>query len=107
MICLLGIRDSDQLRISHRQWVEEVLKEGSSVRETKWTESIAVGNKTFVEVTQEKLGIKARGRKVVGNSDTYELREAQCSCDDVFDYEKGILRSKNIYSWNVYPDKLI
>ncbi len=56
------------------------------------------GEDVKLSVTQEKLGIKARGRKVVGNSDTDELREVQSSCDDVFDYEKGILRSKNTYS---------
>ena len=85
----LEIRDSDQLRISHRQWVEEVLKEGSSVRETKWTESIEVGNRAFVEATQGKLGAKAKGRRVVGNNRTYELREEQSSYNDVFDPKKG------------------
>jgi REP element-mobilizing transposase RayT len=104
---LLSIRDSDQLRIAHKQWVEEILKEGSSIRETKWTESIAVGSKAFVEVIQKKLGIKAKGRKVVGDSDTYELREAQSSYDDFFGLEKGILRSKNTYLWNTYSNKSI
>ena len=31
---LVGIKDDDQLRISYRQWIEEVLKEGLNVRET-------------------------------------------------------------------------
>ena len=104
---VLGIKDTDMLNISHRKWVEEVLKEGSSIRKTEWTESIAVGSKTFIEVTQEKLGIKAKGRKVVGNDDTYELRESQSSYNDVFGPEKGTLRPKNAYYWNVYPDKSI
>ena len=104
---VLGIKDTDMLNISHRKWVEEVLKEGSSIRKTEWTESIAVGSKTFIEVTQEKLGIKAKGRKVVGNDDTYELRESQSSYNDVFGPEKGTLRPKNAYFWNVYPDKSI
>ena len=56
---VLGIKDNDRLSISHRKWVEEVLKEGSSVRKTQWTESIAVGSKTFIEVTREKLGAQA------------------------------------------------
>jgi len=104
---LLGIRDSDQLRIAHKQWIEEILKGGMSIREAKWTESIAIGSKAFVEGIQEKLGIKAKGRKVVGDSDTYELREAQSSYGDVFDIEKTILRSKNAYLWNIYSNKSI
>jgi putative transposase len=104
---LLGIKDNDQLSISHREWIEEVLKEGSSVRKTEWTESIAVGSKTFIEVTQEKLGVKAKGRKVVGNGETYELREGQSSYNDVFGPKKGTLRPKNAYFWNVYTDKSI
>lgn len=104
---VLGIKDNGQLCKFHKQWVEEALKEGSSVREAEWTESIAVGSKAFVEATQEKLGIKAKGRKVVGNSEGYELRERQSSYDDVFDPKKGTLRLKNAYFWNVYPDKSI
>ena len=62
LMYLLGIKDSDQLRISRRKWVEEVLKKGSSIRKSEWTESIAVGSETFIEVIQEKLGIKATTR---------------------------------------------
>ena len=87
---LLGIKDNGQLSLSHRKWVEEVLKEGSGVRKTEWTESIAVGSKAFVETTQKKLGIKAKGRKVVGNDDTYELRESQSSYNDVFGPKKAL-----------------
>ena len=104
---LLGIKDSDQLSISHRQWIEEVLKEGLNVRETKWTESIAVGNRAFVEVTQEKLGIKAKSRKIFGTDEMYELREEQSAYNDIFGPKKGTLRPKNAYFWNVYPDKSI
>ena len=104
---LLGIKDSDQLSISHRQWIEEVLKEGLNVRETKWTESIAVGNRAFVEVTQEKLGIKAKSRKIFGTDEMYELREEQSAYNDIFGPKKGTLRPKNSCFWNVYPDKSI
>ena len=38
---LLGFKDNDQLSEYHRNWVEEVLKNGSNQRDAKWTESIA------------------------------------------------------------------
>ena len=37
---LLGIKDNDLLSEYHRNWVEAVLKNGSSQRDAKWTESI-------------------------------------------------------------------
>ncbi len=45
------------------------------LRESKWTESIAVGSKFFVEDTKERLGIRGKGRNVIGNNGVYELRE--------------------------------
>jgi putative transposase len=46
------------------KWVEEILKTKNYVRESKWSQSIAVGSKSFVEGIKEKLGIRAKGRKV-------------------------------------------
>ena len=37
---LLGIKDSGQLTVYHRKWVEEVLKNGTNQRDGKWTQSI-------------------------------------------------------------------
>ncbi|MBW2164860.1 MAG: hypothetical protein JRG74_01805 [Deltaproteobacteria bacterium] len=42
------------------------------VRESKWSQSIAVGSKSFVEGIKEKLGIRAKGLKV-GEKDLYAL----------------------------------
>jgi hypothetical protein len=105
IINILGIEDNDQLGISHRKWVEEVLKNSSNVCEAKWSESIAVGNKEFVRETQDKLEIRAKGRKVVENKDAYELRELRSPYGDVFAPEKDILRPKNVYIWNVYLEE--
>jgi len=45
-------------------WVEKILKTKNYVRESKWSQSIAVGSKSFAEGIKEKLGIRAKGRKV-------------------------------------------
>ena len=44
-------------------------------KENKWTQSIAVGSKTFIERMQETLGFRAKGRKIICADDTFELRE--------------------------------
>ena len=45
------------------------------VKHTQWTKSIAFGSKQFIEVTLKRLGVKAKGRKIVGGKQSYELRE--------------------------------
>ena len=49
LAALLGIKDNDQLLEDHRNWIEEVFKNGSNQRDAKWTESIAVSDKEFVD----------------------------------------------------------
>ena len=34
---LLGIPDSEQLTFYHREWIEEALRNGSNIRDEKWT----------------------------------------------------------------------
>ncbi len=98
---LLHISTVDDLRNSHKKWVEEILKTKNYVRESKWSQSIAVGSKSFVENIKEKLGIRAKGRKVADSKDLYHLREAQAAYNSNFTPEKGVLRAKNTYFWSV------
>jgi REP element-mobilizing transposase RayT len=61
---ILGIPNAKELAETHRRWVEESLGAGDITRMPMWTESVAVGNRRFVEQTRERLGIRAIGRKV-------------------------------------------
>lgn len=79
---LLGHERIDDLRESHRVWVEDALKGQYNVRECKWTESVAVGSRDFVEKTKEKLGIKIPGRKITENNGVYELKESNTTDTD-------------------------
>ena len=47
----------------------------NSDKENKWTQSIAVGSKTFIKKMKEALGFRATGRKIICVDDTFELRE--------------------------------
>ena len=53
------------------------------------------------------LGVKAKGRKVIGADDMYEMREGQGSYNDVFGSKKCTLRLENAYFLNGYPDNSI
>lgn len=43
----------------------------------RWTQSIAVGDKSFLDQIKDRLGMRAKGRKVHGSEDEYHLREGQ------------------------------
>jgi hypothetical protein len=60
-----------------------------------------VGSKSFVESIKEKLGIRAKGRKVADSKDLYHLREAQAAYNSNFTPENGVLIAKNTYFWSV------
>jgi len=104
---LLGISSYDQLKQSHKSWVEESLASRANGRQHQWTESIAVGGKRFVEELKTRIGIKARGwlpRKGIG---AYELRVPQSSYGLSFDPKNDALRPENTYFWGGYSDKAV
>jgi len=82
---------------------KETLNSNHSVRQGKWTESIAVGSPSFLELIKSKLNSKARGRKMIESGHgSHELREEQSV------YGSGIVANeravhdehkKNHYSW--------
>jgi hypothetical protein len=44
-------------------------------RERHWTDSIAVGSKSFIEEVKKSHGFRAKGRSIAGSNDQYHLRE--------------------------------
>ena len=73
VIALLQMRNLKELQESLKRLIEEALESKNNGRQSKWTESISVRNKGFVEATKERLGIRAKGRKVFRNNGAYEL----------------------------------
>ena len=97
---LLNFDDYDELKRSHREWVEALLEEKKNVRDRKWTQSIAVGSKKFIEKVRENLGFRARGRKVndAGNA-SFQLREAPSIYGD--DSVNIDLVTENTFLWDI------
>jgi putative transposase len=59
---LIGAGSYDQLKISRKGWIEEYLGDGAKNRQDKWTGSIAVGSRSFIENVKALLGFRAKGR---------------------------------------------
>ena len=96
LMALLQIENFTDLKEAHREWIEEALEKSKVVRESKWTQSIAVGDKSFLEQLKDRLGIRAKGRKIHGSEDEYHLREGQTDYGGWQD-----LNNENTFDWNL------
>ena len=76
-------------------------KNGNNIRDGKWTESIAVGSKTFTERVKELMGVLAIGRKSTGVGEAYQLREPAVPYADHFGAKKSNIEPENTYIWDV------
>jgi putative transposase len=95
LMSLLKFNTYDDLKEAHGRWIEEAIQEDHPVKETKWTQSIAVGGKLFIEQIRAALGFKARGRKLIGSDETFQLRENQTSYGRFND-----LGADNVFLWD-------
>jgi len=107
LLTLLQVRDLQGIQETCKHSIEESLGSKNQVRETKWAESIGVGSKRFAEATKDRLGIKAKGRLVLGEDGSYEVREPAAAYGLDFNPKNGSLRLDNTYFWNGYPEILI
>jgi len=83
LIALFGFRDLGDMIRAHALWVDEALQQEKKARDGKWTETIAVGSKGYVDSIKEKLGALFLRRKVEGKDCQYELQESPGSYDIV------------------------
>jgi len=97
-----GLKDFQR---THRQWVEQGLENGLAVRDDRWTESIAVGSRSFIEKVKNELGFKAAHRDVVESDGSYVLREPTEAYALKFAGENEALRSQNTFFWNEIVDE--
>ena len=91
LISLLQLKDMEELQISCKKRVEEKIAGTNQTRDGKWTESIAVGSEGFIAATKSILGIKAKGRKIIGEEKSFELREPAASYGINFAPKNGLL----------------
>jgi len=94
------MKDISELQEFCRKSVEQNLAARNQTRDGKWTESIAVGNESYIEATIQRLGIKAKSRKIIGGNKSCELRELAVPYGGNFTPENGPLRPQNVYYWD-------
>jgi len=84
---LAGFEDYESFVSAHRKWVQAALEEIDAKRQSRWTESIAVGGRPFIERIKKAMGALAKGCCVQSGEGAFELREAQSVYNAIFDHE--------------------
>jgi len=95
---LTRIKDSRSLKALHRKCVEDALGKKGLHRESKWTESIAVGDKIFIKIIQKLVAIQAKSRKIKKSGEEHALRKNRVICGDSVRTD-----AENAFYWNVTP----
>jgi putative transposase len=96
---LSGSGSGEHFRSSHMAWIDEALRANAHQRESRWTESVAVGSKGFIVNLKEDLGHRARGRRINESESGSELRECVSCYKANFDIENSVLSQNNSYFW--------
>jgi putative transposase len=97
---LCGFAEVADFRQAHREWVDDVLKNGLMARDDRWSESLAVGRLDFVEKVKNELGFKAAHREAIEIDGTYALREQREAYGADFAGESEALSSENTRFWD-------
>ena len=98
---LLGFDSHNEVKTYHERWVSEYIESSKNRRDDKWTKSIAVGSKGFVEEVKRLMGVSAIGRKRTEAGGAYQLREPSILYGEDFEAKKGDLRAENTYLWDI------
>ena len=96
---LCGFKQIADFQQAHREWVEAAHAMAAAGRDDRWSESLAVGSKRFVDQVKGELGIQAKHRQVAADGKAYALRESAQPYMDYFDSENGALRGNNAIFW--------
>jgi putative transposase len=88
---LFSIQNSEDLIKLRRFAVEEAIrKEQHLIRDEKWTESVAVGSRSFLEKTKKENLVKCRGRVIDRKENLFILGEEKASYNAHFAPKKAL-----------------
>jgi putative transposase len=97
---LIGFERSEDVQINHKKWVESCLQNQTNGRDEKWTRSLAVGSRTFIDAVKNKMGVAAKSRKRIAGGDSYQLRERKMPYGDHLGVENSDIEGENTYFWS-------
>jgi len=100
LLTLLNMDTKENLQKAYCRWVEDAIEKQGKIYEGKWSQSIAVGDNTFIENIMKELGPKARYRRAMGEGTEFQLKEDKTPYGHDSDIENYDSTAKNTYVWN-------
>ena len=97
---LLGMDSYELMKFHYRGWIEQLLENEDIQKDEKWTASIGIGSKAFVEKLRSLLIGAAVGRKVRRAGEGYELREPETPYLFNSKGKNSDIGLENCYFWN-------
>lgn len=97
---LTGAGHYYQAKRDHQGWADEYLGKGND-HDDKWSRSIAIGSKAFVDNVKFKLGSLATGRHATETETGYQLREPTKSYKLDLGAQKDDIRLENTTFWDI------
>jgi len=101
LLLLFGYDSLQEFQKHHKIWIDGAVKNNRLERDSKWSERIAVGRKSFVESVNKKLGYKVKGRKVTRLEESYLISEPVDSYNPLFEGKNIPRRVVNRYLWDL------
>lgn len=100
---LLGIDELSRLQHTYAGRIDEALNAEFSLRDDRWSQSLAVGSESLVKRFHSQSGVAALHRNRVRDSGGCWLREATASYNSGIGSEIGALSAENV----VFLDELV
>ncbi len=86
----LDLTEIDSLSVfqeQHLNWINSKLESGHTIKDSRWSKSLAVGSLDFVEKVKRELGTKAKARKIIKGESGYCIKETEFCYTADFDPE--------------------
>ncbi len=101
LISLFNFTDLIEFLLQHKEWIVASIKQDISVKDSMWSESLAVGSKPFIDKVLINLKQEIKRRKAVEKDGSHFVSEPQISYSTHFDPKKEVLRAENAFLWYV------
>lgn len=100
LVHLCGYNDLEDFQSAHRRWIDDALSRNQIIRDESWTQSIAIGSRSYIESVKSQFGANAISRKIRELSEGFELREPEPVYNAIFEAKNDDIHTENCLSGN-------
>lgn len=95
LLDIFGVNNSAQLRQVGREWIAESLRSVQQIRNSVWSESLAIGSPGFIDAIRGELGMHGIDRESISTESGQVLHETPAAYEAIFMGKIASLRGEN------------